>query len=134
MSRPRFLADEDLRGSIVRAVRRMSATLEFVTIVEEDLSSAADEEVLEFAWQHEWLVDSHDVNTLKAFAEQRIADRQGLHGLFLVPQRSDIRMVAESLVLIWDASEFEEWRDRIVFFRCKLAQAKTSRGQRPRMC
>ena len=115
MSRPRFLADEDLRGSIVGAVRRMAPTLEIVTIVEENLSSATDEEVLEFAWEHELLVVSHDVNTMKSFAAQRIADGRRIHGLFLVPQQRAIRMVAESLVLIWEASEFEEWRDRIVY-------------------
>src|SRR3990172_9986178 len=116
MSRPRFLADEDLRGSIVGAVCRMAPTLEIVTIVEENLSSATDEEVLEFAWEHELLVVSHDVNTMKSFAKQRIADGRGIHGLFLVPQRRVIRTVAESLVLIWEASEFEEWRGENVFF------------------
>jgi len=115
MSRPRFLADEDLRGSIVRAVRRMAPTLEIATVVEEDWSAATDEDVLEFASEHEWLIISHDVNTMKAFAEQRIADGRGIYGLFLVPQSSAIRLIAESLVLIWEASEFEEWRDRIVY-------------------
>jgi hypothetical protein len=115
MSRPRFLADEDLRGTIVRAVHRMAPPLEITTIIKEGLTSANDEEVLEFAWQREWLIVSHDVNTMKAFAEQRIAEGHGLNGLFLAPQRSVIRLVAESLVLIWEASEFEEWRDRIVY-------------------
>ena len=115
MSRPRFLADEDLRGSIIRALRRIAPTLEIVTVVKQGLGSAIDEEVLDFAWQNEWLVVSHDVNTMKAFAEKRIADGRGLHGLFLVQQRRAIRPVAESLVLIWEASEFEEWSDRIVY-------------------
>lgn len=115
MSRPRFLADKDLRGGIVRAVRRMAPTLEIATVVELELTSANDEEVLEFSWQDNWLVISHDVNTLKAFAEKRIADGRGLHGLFLAPQRSATRLVAESILLIWEASEFEEWRDRVVY-------------------
>lgn len=115
MRRPRFLADEDLRGSIVRAIRRMAPTLEVTTIVENNLSSMIDEQVLEFAWQHWWLLVSHDVNTMKAVAERRIADGRGIHGLFLVPQRSAIRSVAESLVIIGEASEFEDWRNRIVY-------------------
>lgn len=115
MSRPRFLADEDLRSSIIRAVRQRAPKLEFVTVIDAYLSSAPDEEVLEFAWQHELLVVSHDVNTMKAFAAKRVANGRGLRGLFLAPQRSAIRLVAESLVLIWEASEFEEWRDRIVY-------------------
>jgi Domain of unknown function (DUF5615) len=114
MSRPRFLADEDLRGIIVRAVRRMAPSLDFVTVVEQGWSSATDEELLEFAWQLQWLIVSHDVSTMKAFAEQRSSDGRGIHGLFLVPQRRTIPLVAQNLVLISEASQFEEWRDRII--------------------
>jgi hypothetical protein len=115
MSRPRFLTDEDFRGSIVSAVRRMAPTLEITTVVEQGWSSATDEEVLESAWRLQWLLVSHDINTLKAFAEQRIEDGRGIHGLFLVPQNRPIRAVAESLVLIEQASQFEEWRDQILY-------------------
>ena len=115
MSLPRFLADEDLRGSIIRAVRRMKPAVEFATVVEQGLLSAADEEMLDFAWRERWLLVSHDVNTMKAFAEQRLSDGRGIHGLFLVSQSRPTRLVAECLLLIWSASEFEEWRDRIVY-------------------
>jgi hypothetical protein len=114
MSRLRFLADEGLRGSIVDAVRRLALEIELVTVVEEALASVPDADVLEFAWRERWLVVSHDVNTMKAFAEERIAAGRGLHGLFLAPPRATVQSVAESLRLIWEASEFEEWRDRIV--------------------
>ena len=115
MSRPRFLADEDLSGNIVRAVRRMEPQVEIVNVVEQGLSSSTDEEVLEFAWQHQWLIVSHDVNTMTAAAQQRINGDAGLHGLFLVVQGQPIRDVAECLVLIHEASEFEEWLNLIVY-------------------
>lgn len=115
MSRPRFLADEDLHGDIVRAVRRMAPEVEFATVLEQGWSSATDESVLDHAWQHALLVVSHDVNTMKSAAERRIADGNGIHGLLLAPQRRAVTLVANSLVLIARASEFEEWRDRIVY-------------------
>ena len=115
MSKPRFLADEDLRGSIVQAVHRMASEVEITTVVQEGLSSVSDEEVLEYAWRHQWLLISHDVNTMKSAAEQRMANNYRIHGLFLVPQSRATRPVAESLMLIWTASDFEEWRDRIVY-------------------
>lgn len=113
--RPRFLADEDLRGSIVSAVRRLAPELEITTIVEQGQSGVSDEAVLDYAWEHDLLLISHDVNTLKGTAEQRIADGKGLHGVFLTAQSQPTREVAESIVLIWQASEFEEWDDRIVY-------------------
>ena len=115
MSQPCFLADEDLRGSSVQAVRRLEPDLQITTIVEQGQSSISDEEVLAYAWDNLWLMVSHDVNTMKAVAERRLAEGDGIHGLFLASQSRSTRVVAESLVLIWSASEFEEWRDRIVF-------------------
>ena len=115
MSQPRFLADEDLRGSIVQAVRRLEPNVDITTVVSEGQSSISDENVLAYAWENQWLLVSHDVNTMKAFAERRIAVGQSIHGLFLAPQSRSTRTVAENLVLIWSASEFEEWRDRIVY-------------------
>ena len=61
MSRPRFLADEDLRRSIVQAVRRWQPAAVITTVQDEGLSSASDEELLEYAWDREWLVVSHDL-------------------------------------------------------------------------
>ena len=115
MSRPRFLADEDLRYSIVQAIRRMEPDVEITMVFEAGLSSATDVEVLEYAWENRWLLVSHDVNTMKSCAEQRLANGNGIHGLFLAPQSRPTRPVAESVVLIWSASTFEEWRDRIVY-------------------
>jgi hypothetical protein len=115
MSRPRFLADEDLRGSIVRAVRQLAPHLDIVTVIESHLTSISDEEVLEWAWDHGWLVVSHDVSTMKAAAERRIFAGKEIHGLFLAPQWRTTRVVAESLILLGEASEFEEWRNRIVY-------------------
>jgi hypothetical protein len=104
-----------LRGGIIRAARRLLPTMEIATIVEQGWAAVSDEEVLDLAWEHRWLVVSHDVNTMKAVAEMRVHDNRGLHGLLLVPQRRAVTAVAECLVLISEASTFEEWRDRIVY-------------------
>ena len=115
MTTPRFLADEDLRRSLVLATRRSEPALQFSTAQDLGLSGASDSDVLQFAHATGWLVVSHDVNTMKAAAEARVAASAGISGLFLVPQSRPIRVVAENLVLIWAASQAEEWKDRIVY-------------------
>jgi hypothetical protein len=82
LATPRFLADEDLRHPIVKAVRRREPALEFATVVDLGLSGSTDAAVLEFATANGWLVVSHDVNTMKASAELRVAAGAGLSGLF----------------------------------------------------
>jgi hypothetical protein len=112
---PKFLADEDLRFAIVSATRRQEPTLEIMTIVEAGCQGYSDEQVLEFASANGLLVVSHDVNTMKSAAESRIMAGPGITGLFLVPQSRPTRPVVESLLLIWSASQAEDWKDRIVY-------------------
>lgn len=115
MSVPRFLTDEDLYGPTISAVRRLEPTLEIVRAVDVGLAHVDDSIVLEYATTNGFLLVSHDVNTMKAAAEQRLAAGQGISGLFLVPQDRTIREVVESLVLIWASSQAEEWRDHIEY-------------------
>lgn len=115
MTTPRFLADEDLRRSLIVATRRSEPTLEFARVHDVGLSRAPDAAVLQFAHAHGWLVVSHDVNTMKAAALARVAAADGMSGLFLVPQSRPNRVVAESLILVWAASQAEEWRNKIVY-------------------
>jgi hypothetical protein len=107
VSWPRFLADEDLNQNLVRAVRRLEPQIEFATVSEQGLGSEPDDSILGYAAENGWLLVSHDVNTMKAAADDRLAAGQPFAGLFLVPQSRLIRLVAESLVLIWSASELE---------------------------
>jgi hypothetical protein len=115
MARPRFLADEDLRYAIVAAVRRLEPAAEIATVVEEGRSGSTDAEILELARSTGRIKISHDVNTMRAEAERRIADGRGIVGLFLAAQSSVTRVIAESIVLAWAASEADEWLDRIVY-------------------
>lgn len=115
MSVPRFLADEDLRHSIVAAARRREPNIDFLTIAEIGRSGTSDPEVLEFAHAQGRIVVSHDVTSMRPAAEQRIAAGLGVAGLFLAAQSRATSEIAESLLLIWQASQAEEWCDRIIY-------------------
>lgn len=115
MRRPRYLADEDFRNSIIAAVRRLEPAIDFLTVVEAGRAGAADADVLALADAEQRIVVSHDVSTMKAAAESRTASGNTMTGLFLVPKPKSRRSVAESLLLVWAASEAEEWRDQIIF-------------------
>jgi hypothetical protein len=115
MSRPRFLADHDFNFHIVSAVRRFDPAIEIATLGEEGRSRASDAEVLELAHATGRLLLSHDVNTLRAEAERRVADGRGVSGVFLAAQRTPVGIVADAITLIWAVSEAEEWIDRVEF-------------------
>jgi len=115
MSRPQFLADHDLNEHIVNGVLRQEPTMNFLRVRDLGMSESADEEVLDHADRERLLVVSHDVNTMPAAAYARLFRGQSFPGLFMVQQMSPIGPMIESLVLIWAASDLEEWKDQVVF-------------------
>ena len=79
------------------------------------LSKAPDSDVLEYAAQAGVIVVSHDVNTMRAAADARMKAGQDMAGLLFVHQRSPVAETIEDLILIWIASDAEEWMGEIRF-------------------
>jgi hypothetical protein len=52
---------------------------------------------------------------MPAAAYARLSKGKSFPGLSMIEQSSPIRPVIESLVLIWAASDLEEWTDQVVF-------------------
>ena len=115
MSRPRFLADNDLNDAIAVGLLRREPAVEFVRLRELGLATQSDPEVLDFAAREKWIVVSHDVNTMREAASTRLAAGVPMHGLLLAHQRTPVAVIIESLLLIWAASEAEEWAGQIAF-------------------
>jgi hypothetical protein len=55
------------------------------------------------------------VNTLSRTAKTRIARGAGTAGLLLVEQRLPVATAIDEILLIWSASEAEEWKDGVFF-------------------
>jgi predicted nuclease of predicted toxin-antitoxin system len=115
MSRPRFLADHDLNEQIIDGVLRREPAIEFIRAREVGMGNRPDPEVLSHASAHGLIVVSHDVNTMPAHAYARLAEGLPLAGLLMVRQIQPIGPVIDSLILIWSASEAEEWHDQVAF-------------------
>lgn len=93
----------------MRGVLRREPAIEFMRLRQLSLEASPDAEVLEFAGRERWLVVSHDVNSMTAAAFSLLEAGTAMHGLLLVHQRDAIAPTIESLILIWTASEAEEW-------------------------
>ncbi len=108
----RFQADADFNQNILRAVRRRNSAIDFQTADEADLRGSEDKDVLKRAARENRLLISHDRRTMP-FHFARFIATQTSAGLIIVSQDLSIRQAAEDLVLIWEASEAEEWINRI---------------------
>ncbi len=119
MSRPRFLADHDFNDLIVQGVLRREPAIEFVRARDVDLQEATDAAILTYAASHKFVVVSHDVSTMTEAAKAKLGANEPMNGLLLVPQRATMRRIIEDLVLIWAATEAEEWLYQVGFLPLK---------------
>ena len=110
----RFLADADLNYAIVRGCRRHDPKLDFLSANEAKLAGVPDPEVLAFAADRNRILVTHDFQTMPRHFGEFLPMRQSSPGVFLVSQFAAIGEVIDDLVLIWSASEAEEWTNRIV--------------------
>ncbi|HEV3115943.1 MAG TPA: DUF5615 family PIN-like protein [Gemmataceae bacterium] len=113
MTRPVYFADQDFNDHILRGVRRLEPTVQFLRVREVGLEKADDSVILAYAAEKGMIVLSHDVNTMSTTAWGRVESGEPMHGLFLVPQRAPLRPVIESLILVSIGSEAEEWINQV---------------------
>jgi hypothetical protein len=112
--RPRFLADADFNHKIVVGLRRREPSLDFAGAHDGGVVGLRDPEVIGLAAASGRILVSHDRKTMPGhFA--RFRETRSSPGMIIVSQELDIGAAIEDLVLIWAATNSEEWRDRLGF-------------------
>lgn len=108
----RFQADADLNQIIVKATFRLEPAIDFQTAHAAGLAGLDDKEVLKLAAEQGRVLVSHDRKTMPTQFSQFILS-EDCPGLLIVSQKQPISEVAEDLLLIWLASEPDEWVNHI---------------------
>jgi len=108
----RFQADADLNQIILLATIRREPTIDFQTAAVADLAGIEDSEVLAKAAKDGRVLVTHDRKTMPRHFADFVA-RETSSGLLVIPQHLPIAQVVDDLILIWSATEAEEWVNRI---------------------
>jgi predicted nuclease of predicted toxin-antitoxin system len=112
----RLLADENFDHDIVRGVLRRRPELELVRAQAVGLSKTADPEILAWAAREQRVVLSHDVNTMTAFAMERLTHGDPMAGLFIVHQEgAPVSKIIDDILLLDDCCETDEWAGQIQY-------------------
>ena len=107
-----FQADADLNHIIVKATLRREPRIDFQTAHAAGLVGVLDTKVLSLAAQAGRVLVTHDRKTMPAhFAE--FIRHSSSSGVIVIPQKLSVRAAVDDLLLIWTASEAEEWRNSI---------------------
>lgn len=108
----RFQADADFNQIIVTATLRREPSIDFQTAHAAKLSGLEDEDVLALTAREGRLLVTHDRKTIPDHFGKFITS-QNSPGVLIVPQKLPIATAVDDLILIWSASEAEEWMNRI---------------------
>ena len=110
----RFQADADLNSIIVGTLLRRAPEIDFQSATAAGLEELKDSQVLAIAARENRVLVSHDQSTMPDhFAQFMMTSRSP--GVFIVPQHLPVITAVDELLLIWSASEPDEWADRICY-------------------
>ncbi len=112
--RVRFQADADLDGRILRGLRRAAPEIDIRTAADAALAGLKDPEVLRIAADTRRILVSQDRRTMPAHFARFSASAQS-PGVILLREAIPISTAIEELVLIWAATDAEEWIGRLVW-------------------
>ncbi len=111
----KFLADENFNNDILRGVWRRVPDAQMTRVQDTAIAGAPDDEVLRYAAEQEFLVLTHDVNTMRNIFYTRLNAGLSVPGVFLVVEQSPIAPVIDSLELIILASDESDWAGKIEY-------------------
>lgn len=109
----RYQADADLNEDIVAGVQRREPDIDFQTAGEAELENLSDPEVPALAAQEGRILVTHDRRTMPTHFGQFIENHNS-PGIIIISQKTDILTAIEDLILIWIASEAEEYVNSIL--------------------
>lgn len=110
--KPKFQADADLNQDIVTGVLRLAPEIDFQTATDAGFEGLTDENVLEIARSENRILVTHDRKTMpKHFAA--FVENNRCAGVLIVSKKLEVSRAIEELILIWAASEAEEYYDSI---------------------
>jgi len=106
--RPRFQADADFNHKVVIGLKRREPFVDFMSAHDGGTVGVPDPEALRIAAESGRILVSHDRKTMLAHFARFIGQRSS-PGLIIVSQDLDIGAAIENLLLIWAATDAEEW-------------------------
>jgi hypothetical protein len=110
----RFQADADLDGRVLRGLRRAAPEIDIRTAADAGLAGLPDYDVLRIAADSGRVLVSQDRRTMPSHFVRFRADAQS-PGVILLRDAVPVAIAIEELILIWSASDADEWFNRLVW-------------------
>lgn len=113
--RIRFLGDANFNHLIVRGLIRQQPLIDFENGESAQLRGLSDPDVLALAATKGRVLVSHDYRTMPTHFAQYITSGHHTPGVLLIHQTRPVAQGIEALLLVWEASDPDEWRDKLTY-------------------
>ena len=110
----RFLTDYDFNEEIVDGLLRRESSIDIKTGFDAGLQGIPDPDVLGTAADEGRVLVTHDQRTMPRHFAEFLSQRQS-PGVFIIPQRIETAAAIDELLLIWSASDSNEWTNLILY-------------------
>jgi Domain of unknown function (DUF5615) len=111
----RFLVDEDVNAAIIHGLRAREPAIDILDMKTAGLRGSSDPVLLELAAREDRVLVTSDRNSMTSHFHKRLNAGLPTTGVFVLSQQESIGAAIEFLLLVWSASELEEWRNQIVY-------------------
>ncbi|MDJ0531568.1 MAG: DUF5615 family PIN-like protein [Xenococcaceae cyanobacterium MO_207.B15] len=112
-----FLLDENLSPRLKLATFRRNPQIDILRVG--DIGAPAlgtlDPEVLIYLEQSQRILLTDNRKSMPEHLEAHWANGGFIWGLFWLRPKATIRELAEDLILIWETTEAEEWKDQLIW-------------------
>lgn len=112
---PRFLADENFDGDVLRNLRRLLPDLEVLRVHDAQLKSVQDELILEWAALHGYVLLTHDIRTMIPYGRERITRGLLFPGMVVIKPMYSIGPTVRDLEILIECTRPDEWENHIWF-------------------
>lgn len=96
----KFISDQDFNSRIIIQLRHRIPGLDLISVRDVGLASTPDPSILEWAADYGRVVLTHDINTMKPFAQSRVDTGLPMPGLIVVRQQLRVGQAIESIEFI----------------------------------
>ena len=112
-----FLLDENLSPRLKLAVLRLNPKIDVLRVGDEGTPNfgTLDPEILIYLQKSKRILLTDNRKSMPEHLEAHWADNGFIWGLFWLRPKATIRELAEDIVLIWETTDAEEWKDKLIW-------------------
>ena len=113
----RFLLDENLSPRLKLAILRLNSDIDILRVGDSGapVLGTSDPDILIYLQQSQRLLLTDNRKSMPEHLEIHWANGGCIWGLFWLRPKARIRELAENIILIWETTEAEDWKDRIIW-------------------